>query len=100
MIEAMTKVEAALPSASLVIVGEEPLRAELEQLAAVRLKRYRFVGVQSSDQVREWYRKAWLLCAPSITAASGETEGLPITVLEAQAMGLPGVQRRDGRLFG
>jgi glycosyltransferase involved in cell wall biosynthesis len=33
--------------------------------------------------------RALLLCAPSVTASSGDSEGLPITVVEALAMGLP-----------
>jgi len=33
--------------------------------------------------------RASLIVAPSIVAASGDTEGLPITLCEAQAIGLP-----------
>jgi glycosyltransferase involved in cell wall biosynthesis len=33
--------------------------------------------------------RASLLAAPSIVAASGDSEGLPITLCEAQAIGLP-----------
>jgi glycosyltransferase involved in cell wall biosynthesis len=36
-----------------------------------------------------WFTKARIFCAPNVTAETGETEGLPITVLEAQAMALP-----------
>jgi len=45
--------------------------------------------VQTSDQVRAWYPRARVFCGPSVTAESGETEGLPITIMEAQASGLP-----------
>ena len=89
LIEAMAKVEAAHPEVRLVIAGDGPLRGELEAQAAATLRRCSFVGAQSSDEIRRWYQRARLLCAPSVTAASGETEGLPITVLEAQAVGLP-----------
>src|SRR5207342_2429893 len=33
--------------------------------------------------------RASMFAAPSVTAASGETEGLPTVIVEAQAMGLP-----------
>ena len=33
--------------------------------------------------------RASILAAPSVTAASGDSEGLPIAICEAQAMGLP-----------
>jgi glycosyltransferase involved in cell wall biosynthesis len=89
LIRAMQRVQSAQPDAKLVIIGDGPLRAELEAQAAATLRNYQFLGAQPSDQVRSWYERARLFCAPSVTADSGETEGLPITVLEAQAMGLP-----------
>jgi len=89
LIRAMAAVQAVRPDIELVMVGDGPLRQQLEQQAATTLKRYRFVGAQSSDEVRAWYARAQLFCAPSVTAETGETEGLPITVLEAQAMALP-----------
>lgn len=89
LISAMARVQAARPDVELVIAGDGPLREELESQASAQLQRYRFLGSLSPDQVREWYGRASVFCAPSVTAESGETEGLPITVLEAQAMGLP-----------
>jgi colanic acid/amylovoran biosynthesis glycosyltransferase len=53
------------------------------------LKRFQFLGVQPAPVVREWMNRASLLVAPSVTAAQGDSEGLPNVVLEAQAMGLP-----------
>lgn len=89
LIRAMAAVQATRPDVELVLVGAGPLRENLEKQAASTLKRYRFVGAQSSAEVREWYSRAQVFCAPSVTAQTGETEGLPITVLEAQAMALP-----------
>jgi glycosyltransferase involved in cell wall biosynthesis len=89
LLEAMAKVQAARPSAELVIIGSGPLQSELETRAAATLRSCRFLGALGPDQVREWYGRATLFCAPSVTADSGETEGLPITIMEAQAMGLP-----------
>jgi glycosyltransferase involved in cell wall biosynthesis len=89
LIRAMADVARTRPDVELVIVGDGPLRTELESQAAATLKRYRFVGAQTSDEVRQWYRRAQVFCGPSVTAASGETEGLPITVQEALASALP-----------
>jgi colanic acid/amylovoran biosynthesis glycosyltransferase len=89
LIRAMAEIQATRPDVELVIIGAGPLREKLEAQAAATLKRYRFVGAQSSAEVRQWYSRAQVFCAPSVTADTGETEGLPITVLEAQAMALP-----------
>ncbi|HEU5075835.1 MAG TPA: glycosyltransferase [Polyangiaceae bacterium] len=89
LIRAMADVQLKRPDAKLIIAGDGPLRTELEAEAAQTLKNYQFLGLQSSDQVRAWYPRARVFCGPSVTAQSGETEGLPITIMEAQASGLP-----------
>jgi len=89
LIQAMAGVQSIHPEVELVIIGDGPLRKELEQQARNSLKRYRFLGVQSPEQVKTWMNKALLLCTPSITDSTGNAEGLPFVVLEAQAMGLP-----------
>jgi colanic acid/amylovoran biosynthesis glycosyltransferase len=89
LIRAMARVREQHPEAELVVIGDGPLRAELEAEASAKLERYRFLGAQSPDAVKAWYAKARVFCAPSVTARSGETEGLTTTVLEAQAAGLP-----------
>lgn len=82
---------ARVPSARLVVVGDGPLRAQLERLAAdLGLgERVRFLGAQPPDVVAEWMRRATLLAAPSLTALDGDAEGLPNVVVEAAASGLP-----------
>lgn len=89
LIHAMKQVQAVVPNIGLVIIGDGPLRFELEGLAAKKLHRYKFLGVQSPEIVRHWMNQALLLAAPSVTAATGDSEGLPTVILEAQAMGLP-----------
>jgi glycosyltransferase involved in cell wall biosynthesis len=89
LIRAMSRVQAETLDAELVIIGGGPLSAELEELATKLLNRYRFLGVQPPSVVRSWMNRALLLGAPSVTASTGDSEGMPTVVLEAQAMGLP-----------
>lgn len=77
----------ARPQDRLVLVGEGPLRAELEQLAA-RLgisDRVRMPGLVPRDTV---YR---MLGDADVYASVSLGEGLPLSVLEALAAGLPAV---------
>ena len=89
LIKAMAQVQTTFPEVELVLIGDGPLRSELEELAKKSLRSYRFLGVQPSTTVKEWMGRSLLLCAPSVTTEKGETEGLPIVILEAMAMGLP-----------
>jgi glycosyltransferase involved in cell wall biosynthesis len=77
--------------AQLVIIGEGPLRPQLQARAqALALgDRVQFLGAQSHEAVLDWMARASLFCLPSITAADGDTEGLPISIIEAAAAGLP-----------
>ncbi len=94
LIRAMATVQTTIPDAELIVIGDGPLRAELEQQAAGTLTKYRFLGTQTNAEVQQWHARAAVFCLPSVTAASGETEGLPIVILEALATGLPIVATR------
>ena len=96
LIRAMSKVQAVMPEANLVVIGDGPLRPILEQLAAKTLRRYRFLGVQPAESVQTWMNRASVFSVPSITAASGDAEGFGIVFAEAQAMGLPVVSFASG----
>lgn len=81
---------------SLTIVGDGPIRAELEGLAAGLP--VEFLGQLSRDRVLGEMADSSVLLLPSISAASGDQEGLPVVLLEAAAMGsvivasdLPGI---------
>lgn len=78
------------------LVGAGELRAPLEGLA-VKLgvaDRVRFAGSLTEQQVRERLDVADLFVLPSIVAASGQMEGLPVALMEALACGLPVVTTR------
>jgi colanic acid/amylovoran biosynthesis glycosyltransferase len=76
------------PDASLVILGEGPLRPRLEGLAGESV---RFLGGQAPADVAAWMRRATVLAAPSVTARDGDAEGLPNVILEAAASAMPAV---------
>jgi colanic acid/amylovoran biosynthesis glycosyltransferase len=96
LIEAMTSVQRQHTDAELVVIGDGPLRAYCEALAAARSVRCRFLGAQPAAVVQEWMAKATVFCVPSVVAASGDAEGFGIVFIEAQAMGLPVVSTRSG----
>jgi glycosyltransferase involved in cell wall biosynthesis len=89
LIRAMAEVQKRVENVKLVIIGDGALRTKLEKLAEKLLQRYQFLGLQSSNEVKRWMNRSKLLAVPSITAKNGDSEGLPMVVVEAQAMGLP-----------
>jgi len=88
LLESMAHVEGRL-----LVIGDGPLRPALErQVAALGLgERVRFLGNLPPDEVAEWMARAWVLAVPSITAADGDSEGLPTVIAEAAAASLPAV---------
>jgi glycosyltransferase involved in cell wall biosynthesis len=88
LLRAMRAVEAQVPEARLVVIGDGPLRKALEDEAR-GLARCEFLGAQSADAVRAWMRRAAVVAVPSVVAANGDAEGLCLVVCEAHAMGVP-----------
>ena len=78
----------------LVVIGEGPLRAQLQRQAGALGVKAQFLGPQPLDEVAMWMRRATLLAAPSITARDGNAEGLPNVVVEGAACGIPVVATR------
>jgi glycosyltransferase involved in cell wall biosynthesis len=89
LIRAMQKVQKIRPDAELFIIGDGPLRPALEKEAAKLLTGYNFLGLQQTSVVRDYMRTARVVSSPSITADSGDSEGLPIVIYEAMATGRP-----------
>jgi colanic acid/amylovoran biosynthesis glycosyltransferase len=83
-IRAMAQVQQEDPLAHLEIIGDGPLRAELESLAKRLAVRVEFIGVQKPDAVRRSMMRARVLCNPSLTA-----EGFGMVFAEAQFVGTP-----------
>jgi colanic acid/amylovoran biosynthesis glycosyltransferase len=73
------------------IAGDGPLRAHLERLAAALEigPSVRFLGWRNEEQVTALMAERDLLLAPSVTDAIGDQEGIPVTIMEAMAAGMP-----------
>ncbi len=80
----------------LVIAGEGPERDTLVRLATTRRARVRFVGVATGERKRDLFAGSDAFVLPSVRMRTGRTEGLPTTLLEAMAAGLPVVASEVG----
>lgn len=89
LIKAMEKVQEKYSDYKLVLIGDGPLKSELEEEAKSKLKNVEFYGFLDHLEVRKWMNKASILAAPSVVAEDGDSEGLPTVIIEASAMELP-----------
>jgi glycosyltransferase involved in cell wall biosynthesis len=80
------------------VVGDGPLRTKLIAFAnSLGLgDSVRFWGAQPWERVMELMSSAYLFCLPSVTARSGDAEGLGMVLLEAGAKGIPVVATNHG----
>jgi glycosyltransferase involved in cell wall biosynthesis len=73
------------PGWSLEVVGDGPLRAELEAAAAGLPVTFR--GALPRAELARAYGRSEVVVVPSVAAASGDQDGLPVALLEAMAAG-------------
>ena len=77
--------------ATYTVIGDGPLRSELEALSqSLGLAGcVQFAGWRSHDETLNALKASHILVAPSVTAADGDMEGIPVSIMEAMASGLP-----------
>lgn len=79
------------PNSELIICGKGPMEEKLirfaEQLGVS--SRVRFLGFLDENELLEEMKKAHLYLHPSETTGGGDAEGVPNSMLEAMATGLP-----------
>ena len=73
------------------IVGEGPLRAELEEQirACAIAHRIELVGACSQERIRTLMQASSAIVLPCVVGKSGDRDGLPTVLLEGMAMRLP-----------
>jgi len=97
-LRAFASFHAAHPLATFSIAGDGPLRPQLESLAGELgvAPAVRFLGFQSQDQLRALYESSHIFLHPSCTTEKLDQEGVPNSMLEAMATGLPVVATLHG----
>lgn len=96
MVRAFHEVRKKVPDAELVMIGTGPLLEDAKRLARSLDVPVSFLGAQDSEEVKAQLHQARVFCLPSITASNGDAEGLPISILEAMACGIPVVTSANG----
>jgi colanic acid/amylovoran biosynthesis glycosyltransferase len=73
------------------IVGDGPLRTALEKLIdELGLRQNVFLhGAKNNQFIQQQMAEAHIFMLSSVTAANGDQEGTPVSIMEAQASGLP-----------
>jgi glycosyltransferase involved in cell wall biosynthesis len=90
-LHAFTHFLAEYPDAKLTIAGEGPMLRELQELIR-KLKidnRVSLPGFLSQEKLREIFYASHIFLHPSETGSDGNQEGIPNSMLEAMASGLP-----------
>ena len=97
-IEAMASIAEQARDARMLVTGDGPLRASLEDLAhRVAGDRVAFPGMVDQEELRELYRRVDVVLIPSVTTM-GTQENTSIAALEAMACGTPVVATDIGGL--
>lgn len=99
LIEAMEKAGANETGTVLRVIGDGPKREEFLAMAQDRLKHFEYLGAQPHDRVIAELARARVFSVPSVPSSSGDNEGLPISYMEAAAMGVPVVSFAQGGIL-
>jgi colanic acid/amylovoran biosynthesis glycosyltransferase len=86
------------PNAEFFIAGKGPLQEDLEALAQQLgiANKIRFVGFLGQRALRDFYARGHMFIHPSETPPDENQEGVPNSILEAMATGLPVIATRHG----
>ncbi|HZD97867.1 MAG TPA: glycosyltransferase [Micromonosporaceae bacterium] len=87
LIEAVALIPSLRPR--MVLIGDGPLLASVRERAEHLGVDASFLGAREPSVVASCVAASRVFVAPSKTAANGDTEGLPTTILEAASLGIP-----------
>ncbi|MEL6578180.1 MAG: glycosyltransferase [Cyanobacteria bacterium J06621_12] len=73
------------------IVGDGVLRSQLEsQIAALQAReQIELLGWREQSELQQIIAQADILLAPSVTSSNGDSEGIPVSLMEAMAQEIP-----------
>jgi glycosyltransferase involved in cell wall biosynthesis len=96
VLRAFAQIARQSPHVELRFVGSGPLRSQLQELARTweLEKQVSFAGFVRHEKLRDELSRAHIFCHPSRTLENGDKEGIPGTIVEAMATGLPVVTTR------
>ncbi len=91
LIQAAEKASRQITDLKVIIVGEGHLKESLERMTRASGKPgvFQFKGPVPHEQLSMFYSASDALVVPSIIDRHGESEGMPVVILEALASGLP-----------
>ena len=97
-LKAFAKFRKKYPNSELILAGEGPLEGQLKDLARTLGVggSVHYPGFLNQKQLAAAYRSAHLFLHPSQTTTSGDQEGVPNSMLEAMASGLPVIATLHG----
>ncbi len=90
-LHAFAEISGEFPQVHFELFGDGPLLPHCKEFVVERglTKRVTFYGNSSHQRVRSALQFAYFLVLPSEDASSGDSEGLPVVLMEAGACGVP-----------
>jgi glycosyltransferase involved in cell wall biosynthesis len=91
LLKAFARIARKHPDVSLIQVGTGSMTLELQALSTKLgiTDRVHFLGAQPYEVIQKLMRDAEIFSLPSQTSSNGDSEGLPLVILEAAACGIP-----------
>jgi len=91
VLRAFAVIQARLPEARLIVIGDGPERAKVHETAqSLALRNVEFVGAVRPEEMGRWYDEA------DVYLNASDIDNMPNSIIEAFACGLPVVTSRAG----
>lgn len=90
-IRAVAKLAKEFPQLEYQIVGDGCLKNELQRLIQELniTDKVKLLGWKQQQEIAELLAQAHIFMAPSVTSKNGDREGIPVSLMEAMACGMP-----------
>lgn len=100
-IKAFAKAKKKCPDLEMIMLADGPLWDDAKTLAKeLKLENHiSFTGPVNSEHVMEYLKNARAFVQHSVRSADGDSEGTPVSILEAMLMGLPVISTRHAGII-